>query len=141
MTNKYNIAKMGIPVIGSWDVIVIGGGPAGCTAAASAAREGAKTLLVEATGVLGGMGTSGLIPAWCPFSDKQKIVYRGLAEKVFAAAKEGMAHVAKDATEWVPIDAERLKRVYDDLVKDAGAEVLFNTFFCGVEAGDDGVVT
>ena len=50
MTNKHNISKMGIPVIGSWDVIVVGGGPAGCTAAASAAREGAKTLLIEATG-------------------------------------------------------------------------------------------
>ncbi|HCE42201.1 MAG TPA: FAD-dependent oxidoreductase [Lentisphaeria bacterium] len=132
---------MEIPVAGSFDVIVIGGGPAGCTAAASSAREGAKTLLIEATGTLGGMGTSGLIPAWCPFSDKQKIVYKGMGEKVFAAAKEGMAHVAKDATEWVPIDAERLKRVYDDLVKDSGAEVLFNTFFCGVEASDDGVVS
>ncbi|HBC86531.1 MAG TPA: FAD-dependent oxidoreductase [Lentisphaeria bacterium] len=132
---------MGIPVIGSWDVIVVGGGPAGCTAAASAAREGAKTLLIEATGCLGGMGTSGLIPAWCPFSDKQKIVYKGMAEKVFSAAKEGMAHVAKEATEWVPIDAERLKRVYDDLLKDSGAEVLFNTFFCGVDASDDGVVS
>ena len=38
----------------SWDVIVVGGGPAGCTAAAAAAREGAKTLLVEGTGCLGG---------------------------------------------------------------------------------------
>ena len=52
-----------------YDVIVIGGGPAGCTAAISAAREGAKTLLIEATGMLGGMGTAGMVPAWCPFSD------------------------------------------------------------------------
>ena len=45
-----------------WDVIVIGGGPAGCTAAISAAREGAKTLLIEAMGQLGGMGTAGMVP-------------------------------------------------------------------------------
>jgi len=141
MTNKHNISKMGIPVIGSWDVIVVGGGPAGCTAAASAAREGARTLLIEATGSLGGMGTSGLIPAWCPFSDQQKIVYKGMGEKIFAAAKEGVAHVAKDATEWVPIDAERLKRVYDDFVRESGAEILFNTFLSGVDVDANGKVS
>ena len=43
-----------------YDVIVTGGGPAGCTAAAAAAREGAKVLLLESSGCLGGMGTSGL---------------------------------------------------------------------------------
>lgn len=36
-----------------YDIIVIGGGPAGCAAAAQAARDGAKVLLVEATGCLG----------------------------------------------------------------------------------------
>lgn len=43
-----------IPVDNQWDVIIVGGGPSGCTAAIAAAREGAKTLLVEATGQLGG---------------------------------------------------------------------------------------
>ena len=37
----------------------MGGGPSGCAAATAAAREGAKTLLMEGTGALGGMGTSG----------------------------------------------------------------------------------
>lgn len=141
MTNRYNIEAMGIPVRGEWDVIVVGGGPSGCTAAASAAREGAKVLLIEGTGTLGGMGTSALVPMWCPIWDKQKVVYKGLAEKVVNATKAGMPHVAGNMMEWIPIDAERLKRIYDDLVTEAGAEVLFNTFFCGVEAGGDGVVT
>lgn len=118
----------------SWDVIVVGGGPAGCTAAAAAAREGARTLLIEATGCLGGMGTLGLVPAWCPFSDKEKLVYRGLAERVFNAVKAGMPHVKSDAWDWVPIDPELLKRVYDDLVTEAGAQVLFNTVLSGVDA-------
>ena len=78
-----------IKVDDRWDVIVVGGGPAGCTAAISAAREGAKTLLIEAMGQLGGMGTSGMVPAWCPFSDGEKIIYRGLAEKIFRASKKG----------------------------------------------------
>lgn len=125
----------------SWDVIVAGGGPTGCTAAAAAAREGARTLLIEASGCLGGSGTSALVPAWCPFSDKEKIIYRGLAEKVFAAAKKDMRHVKDGDLDWVPIDAERLKRVYDDLVTEAGASILFHTVLSTVETDGEGNVT
>ena len=125
----------------SWDVIVIGGGPSGSTAAASSAREGARTLLIETTSSLGGSGTIALVPAWCPFSDKKKIIYRGLAEKVFNAAKNGMAHVGKDDLDWVPIDAERLKRVYDDLVSGFGVAVKFQTFLAAVETDGQGGVT
>ena len=86
-----------IQIDSDWDVIVVGGGPSGCTAAISAAREGAKTLLIEATGQLGGMGTTGMIPAWCPFSDGEKIIYRGLAEKVFRAPRRGAARTGRQA--------------------------------------------
>lgn len=129
-----------IPLDDSWDVIVIGGGPSGCAAAASAAREGARTLLVEATGCLGGMGTAALVPAWTPFSDEEKLVYRGLAERVFNEAKEGMSHVREADTDWVPIDAERLKRVYDSLVTEFGASLLFNTQLSAVECEGEGRV-
>ena len=129
----YTLSSRHLPLDDRWDVIVAGGGPAGCTAAAAAAREGAKTLLIEASGCLGGMGTSALVPAWTPFSDKEKIVYRGLAEKVFRACSEGIAHVRKDDLDWVPIDPERLKRVYDSLVTEAGASVLFHTHLSAVE--------
>jgi FAD dependent oxidoreductase len=125
----------------SFDVIVVGGGPSGCAAATAASREGARTLLIEASGCLGGSGTSALVPAWCPFSDKEKIIYRGLAEKVFTRAKEGMAHVKSDALDWVPIDAERLKRVYDDLVTEAGVTVLFQTMLSHVVSDASGRVT
>ena len=50
-----------IPKDKPYDVIVAGGGPAGSAAAICAARLGLRTLLVEATGCLGGMGTSGLV--------------------------------------------------------------------------------
>ncbi len=123
----------------TYDVIVVGGGPAGCATAAAAAREGAKTLLLEASGSLGGSGTNALVPAWCPFSDKEKIIYRGLAEKVLTLAKERMRHVDPGALDWVPIDPERLKRVYDDLVTGAGADVLFHTVLSHVEVRDGAV--
>ena len=120
---------------------MVGGGPAGCTAAAAAAREGARTLLIESSGTLGGSGTSALVPAWCPFSDKQKVIYRGLAQRVLEEGKKGTPHVKPDHVDWVPIAAEHLKRVYDDLVTQFGATVLFHTMLADVETDDRGRVT
>lgn len=48
-----------LPVYGEFDVVVVGGGPAGLAASVSAAKQGARTLLVERYGFLGGMGTAG----------------------------------------------------------------------------------
>lgn len=137
----HNLPTTTLPLNDSFDVIVAGGGPSGCTAAVAAAREGAKTLLIEATGCLGGMGTSGLIPAWCPFSDGEKIVYRGLAERVFNAAKADMPHVKADTLDWVAIDHERLKCVYDELVLGAGADILFGSMVAAVETDGAGSVS
>ena len=117
-----------IPLDSSWDVIVLGGGPAGCAAAAAASRAGARTLLLESQGSLGGMGTSGLVPTWCPFSDREKIIYRGIAEEVFLASKKGVPFEPEDKLNWVAINPEHLKRVYDKLLEDSGVTVyLFNT--------------
>jgi hypothetical protein len=121
-------------------VIVVGGGPAGSTAAAASARDGASTLLIESTGCLGGMGTMGLVPAWCPFSDKQKIIYAGLAEKVFTKLKSQMPHVPAQQLDWAPIEPEKLKVIYDELVTENGAKILFNTLVASVEMDDLGRV-
>ena len=138
---SYQFPAHDLPLDDSWDVIVAGGGPAGCTAAAAAAREGAKTLLIESTGSLGGMGTSALVPAWCPFSDKEKMIYRGLGEKILKECIAGSPHVKKDALDWVPISPELLKRIYDDLVTSSGARVLFQTQLSAVQRRDDQIDT
>jgi hypothetical protein len=124
-------AKAGIKSDDRWNVIVVGGGPSGCAAAAAAAREGAKVLLIEGTGALGGMGTSGLLNAWCPFTDKEKIIYGGIAKQVFLESKKGVPHVR--GNDWVPINSEYLKVVYDDLVLSAGVSVLFFSSMAAVE--------
>ena len=54
-----------LPVLGSYDVVVIGGGTAGAPAGIGAARRGAKTLVVEYLSGLGGVGTLGMIGVYC----------------------------------------------------------------------------
>ena len=53
------------PVWGDYDVVVLGGGPAGIAAAVAAARASRKTLLVERYGFLGGMGTAAGVTNFC----------------------------------------------------------------------------
>jgi NADPH-dependent 2,4-dienoyl-CoA reductase/sulfur reductase-like enzyme len=54
-----------IPVRGEYDVVVLGGGPAGVAAAAAAGALGRRTLLVERYGFLGGMGTAAGVTNFC----------------------------------------------------------------------------
>lgn len=114
------------------DVLVVGGGPAGIAAAIAAARNGADTLLIEQRGYLGGMGTAALVPSFCPFTDGDKPVVRGigleLLEKMKAASGEVYLSMHRDSLTWVPIDVEVLKRLYDREVLGSGARVMFHTF-------------
>lgn len=127
-------------VCSDYDIIVAGGGPAGCAASIAAAREGKKVLLVEAMGALGGLGTSGMVPAWCPFSDGEKIIYRGIASKIFFEAKAGVPFEPEEKVDWVAINPEYLINVYDRNVRDAGVDVLFFSRLAGVEMFDENTV-
>ncbi|MDQ1913535.1 FAD-dependent oxidoreductase [Paenibacillus sp. GD4] len=134
MTSKKTIMLPSeeLPVIHEVDVTVVGGGPTGIAAAIAAARNGAKVLLVEQRGFLGGMGTVSLVPAFCPFTDHIKPVIRGigleLLERMKASCRPEFRQDYAEQLDWVPIDAEVLKRVYDDAVLESGARVLFHTF-------------
>ncbi|MFW5894071.1 MAG: FAD-dependent oxidoreductase [Verrucomicrobiota bacterium] len=54
-----------IPLIGDYDVVVCGGGMAGCGAAIAAARQGADVLLIERLEMLGGLGSAGCVGNFC----------------------------------------------------------------------------
>lgn len=131
-----------IPVSRKVDVLVIGGGAAGVAAAIAAAQGGADTMLVEQRGFLGGMGTVALVPAFCPFTDKRKPIIRGLGLKLMERMKQacspGYREEYRDMLDWVPIDPEVLKRVYDDAILESGVTPLYHTFVYDVVLAEDG---
>ncbi|WP_168122536.1 FAD-dependent oxidoreductase [Paenibacillus sp. HB172176] len=136
------IPESRIPVSKSVDVVVIGGGASGIASAISAAENGASTLLIEQRGFLGGMGTVALVPAFCPFTDKEKPIIRGigleLMERMKRACTEEYWEKYEHMLDWVPIDPEVLKRVYDDAVLESGAELLYHTFVGEIVMSEDG---
>ena len=134
---RMKLADRKISVDDTYDIVVAGGGPAGCAAAIAAASEGSRVLLIEATGNLGGLGTSGMVPAWCPFTDGEKIIYRGLAEKIFLESKKGVPHEPADLYDWATINPEYLMGVYDRMVAQSGADILFFSRVAAVEMASD----
>lgn len=119
----------------AYDLVVAGGGPAGTAAAVCAARLGLKVLLAEATGCLGGMGTSGLVASFGPVSDGERMLVGGFMKELLAAMWEQKAfgpqvtqeYLNKQLNRWVPFNPEHLKRILDSFTVHAGVEVRFFT--------------
>ena len=122
-----------------YDVIVAGGGPAGILAAIAAARMGAKTLLVEAGSAVGGMATLGMVSKFAPFSDQVNVLAESLTLELVTRYKK-MIGLADDLWRWLPIYPEELKRLYDDMLKESGVEVLLHTVVSDVEM-ENGKIT
>ena len=128
------------------DVLVVGAGSAGSTAAIAAARAGASTLLVDRFGFLGGTSTAVLdtfYAFYTPGAAPQKIV-SGIPDEVVARLTErGMAFERPNtygAGTGVTYDPESLKRVWDELVDEAGARTLLHAFVFGVEIDEGRIV-
>lgn len=126
------------------DVLVVGGGPAGFAAAVAAARNGAKTLLIEQNSVLGGMATVGLVGPFmtCYDNDCTEQVVKGIFDELClrAEAKGGAIHPSKISgmcsynsyyvrshEHVTPYQSEILAVVMDEMVREAGVKILFET--------------
>jgi len=128
------------PVWGEYDVVVLGGGPAGIAAAVAAARAGRKTLLVERYGFLGGMGTAAGVTNFCGLhanvhGDIRQVVH-GVADDLLAriARLGGLnePHALFGKTVAQAYDTAAYKIAADDLLLAAGVEVLFHALAAGV---------
>ena len=111
-----------IPVLASYDVVVVGGGTSGAPAGIAAARGGAKTLVVEYLNGLGGVGTLGLIGNYCQGYRKgfTQEVDRGLAALGRGLPKPKRGWNIELKMEW-----------YRRQLRKAGADIWFGAMGCG----------
>lgn len=122
-----------IPVRHQVDVLVAGGGPAGCAAAWAAAKMGRKVLLLEGHSCLGGLGTAGMVPAFMHISDGYHLLCAGFASALLERLYQGAVHLKTGETgAGLSIRAEELKRIYDELLTEAGVEFYFHSQLIGV---------
>jgi len=146
-------ASRDIPVFAHTDVLVVGGGPAGTTAAVAAARLGADVILAERYNHLGGLSTGGLVIWIDRMSDWQgELVIRGMAEELldrlpddaifgpsradWGSRDEALAHewsrrhsAFHGTVTWAPmIDPEWLKLESLKMVLGANIELLLHSW-------------
>jgi len=128
------------PVLDEVEVAVLGGGPAGIAAAVAAARSGARTLLIERYGFLGGMGTAAGVTNFCGLyanvhGDIRRVVH-GIADELLAriAALGGLSapHLIFGKTRAQAYDMSAYKCAADELLLAAGAKPLFHAQAVGV---------
>ena len=103
-----------LSIYGEYDVVVVGGGMAGVGAALAAAKEGAKTIIVENTSALGGLATMGIVNIPLDFLS-------GVGTEFFERLTD-MNGLRKRNT-----NPEKHKLLFDRMVREAGIDMLLVT--------------
>lgn len=132
------------------DVLVCGGGVSGFAAAVSAARNGAKTILIESGGFLGGTATKGLVAPFmtCYDAEGKERIIKGLYLELEKRLLELNGAVAADKClvsnsyngyrpmghkGVMPFDGEIIKIVFEQMCLEAGVQLLYHTSLIGCE--------
>lgn len=120
-TNVYQEPSRVIPVAAHADVIVCGGGPAGVAAAIASGRTGARAVLLEGQGCLGGIWTSGLL-SWIIDAGGK----RGIMAEIIARLDCRSARKQSEGEDFT-YDAEEMKLLLEEMCGEAGVTVLLHT--------------
>lgn len=113
--------KLSTPVMGEYDAVVVGAGPAGCGAAIALGRSGLKTLLIEKFNCLGGAWTTGFMNPFFDIQGKSGIVNELVTELKEKGQFGGFWNKS--------FNYEYMKHILEQKMRDAGVEVLYNTTF------------
>jgi len=132
-----------VPIEGEYDVLVVGGGVAGVSAALAARRSGCSTLIVEKSVMLGGLATLGLIAHYLPLCDgRGKQVIGGIAEELLhlsikygydtlpEAWRSGGGGADAGGRYRTVFSPAAFALALDELIEQEGIDVLFDTVFC-----------
>jgi hypothetical protein len=133
-----------IPLYGEYEVVVLGGGPAGITAAVAAARAGRRTLLIERYGFLGGMGTAAGVTNFCGLHanvhGEMHRVVQGIASDLLARIDrlDGLnkPHLILGKIFAQAYDTAAYKIAADDLLGHHKVDILFHALGAGVAMHD-----
>ena len=129
-----------VAVVGSYDVVVCGGGPAGVFAAIAAAREGVKVAIVEQYGFLGGMATAGLVMPLSVFTYQNKKVIGGIPWEFLERLEAmGGGYIEKPLGN-VAFDPELYKLCMQRMVLEAGIDLYMHSYISGFTKREDGVI-
>ncbi|GMQ62150.1 FAD-dependent oxidoreductase [Vallitalea maricola] len=137
--------KQEIPITDEVDIIVLGAGPAGFGAAYSAAKQGKKVMLVEQSGMVGGVATSGLMSHWT--GNTKGGLYEELIERAYSfereinksIIKEDMIKVRAEKSSLCPqqiINPETLKVVLLRMLEEVGVILRLYTFAMDVHLNE-----
>jgi len=124
MSNRTVEMQRSVPVYETADVVVIGGGPAGVAAAISAARNGRKTILLEHSGQLGGMGTLANVSVFMGVGNVTGI-YREIISEFLPEALPDSHHVSI----WPQFSPFEFRYYLNRKLEKEGIEVFYHTSF------------
>jgi hypothetical protein len=129
------------PVLGEYEVVVLGGGPAGIAAAAAAGRAGRTTILVERYGFLGGAGTASGVTNFCGLHAKvdgeHRQVVHGMCDDLLGRLERlgGLSKphsLFQDRILAQAYDTSAYKIAADELLLASEVKLLFHAFGAGV---------